>query len=252
MTRKKLKIKKGNIIAVSIILVCVILFIYSLINIIFWYRSNKQNKDIKEKIQESIVIDDKKEDIEEEKYKIDFDTLKNQNKDTKGYLKVNNTNVDYVFVQASNNDYYLSHNFNKEWNKAGWIFADYRNKLDGTDTNIIIYGHNTKDGSMFGSLHNTLNSDWYSNDDNLDIVLVDENKTNIYRIVSIYTINREDAFMPVSFKSDEEYESFIKGIKSKSIHNFDTEINTNDKLLTLSTCANNGTKRVIIHSKLVK
>ena len=250
--RKRARIKIRNVISVIIIFICFIVFVYSLISIIFWVKSNKQNKEIKEKLQESIVIDDNKEDIEEDKYKIDFDTLKSQNNETIGYLKVNNTNVDYIVTQAKNNDYYLNHNFNKEWNRSGWIFADYRNKLDGTDTNIIIYGHNTKDGSMFGSLHNTLNSDWYSNEENLDIVFVDENKTNIYRVVSIYTINREDAFMPVLFKSDDEYEKFIKQIKSKSIHNFDSEINTNDKLLTLSTCTGNGSKRVIIHSKLVK
>lgn len=249
--RKRTRIKIGNVISIIIIVICFIIFVYSLVSIIFWVRSNKQNKMIKEKIQESIVIDETIEE-KEEQYKIDFDTLKSQNNETIGYLKVNNTNVDYIVTQAKNNDYYLNHNFNKEWNRSGWIFADYRNKLDGTDTNIIIYGHNTKDGSMFGSLHNTLKSDWYSNEENLDIVFADENKTNIYRIISIYTINREDAFMPVSFKSDNEYEKFIKQVKSKSIHNFDTEINTTDKLLTLSTCTGNGSKRVIIHAKLEK
>ena len=134
MDKKILKPNKGNMIALILIIISLIVFICSLIYIIFWYRSNKQNTEIKAKLQESIVIDDN---IEEDKYNIDFDTLKSRNNETIGYLKVNNTSVDYIVTQAKNNDYYLNHNFNKEWNISGWIFVDYRNKLDGTDIQHI-------------------------------------------------------------------------------------------------------------------
>ena len=87
------------------------------------------------------------------KYKLDsYEEDKIKNPDIKAYIKVNNTNIDYVVVQSSNNNYYLNHNFNKEYNTAGWIFFDYKNKLDGTDKNIIIYGHNTKDNSMLNKV----------------------------------------------------------------------------------------------------
>ena len=69
-------------------------------------------------------------------------------------------------MKANDNDYYLNHNFNKEYNVAGWIFADYHNIFDGSDKNIILYGHDTKDGSMFETLKYTLNKDWQENKDN--------------------------------------------------------------------------------------
>ena len=61
---------------------------------------------------------------------------------------------EYPVVKGSNNSFYLNHCFDKSYNSAGWIFADYRNKFDNTDKNIVIYGHNMRDGSMFGSMLN--------------------------------------------------------------------------------------------------
>ena len=78
-----------------------------------------------------------------------------KNDDIVGILEINNTDYIVPLLQGLDNDYYLNHNFNKEYNIAGWIFADYRNKFDNTDKNIVIYGHNMKEGSMFGTLENT-------------------------------------------------------------------------------------------------
>ena len=68
------------------------------------------------------------------------------------FLKINNTNINYIVIKGKDNEYYLNHNLNKQKNIAGWIFADYKNKLDGSDKNIVIYGHNIVDKSMFGSI----------------------------------------------------------------------------------------------------
>ncbi len=120
-------------------LMCVFIIgiIISAYNIVLWYIENKNNIDIKEELKEDI------EEIEDETgesvFKIDFEELKKKNSDTVAYLKVNNTNIDYVVVKGNDNSYYLSHNFNKKKNRSGWIFMDYRNKLDGNDKNTIIY-----------------------------------------------------------------------------------------------------------------
>ena len=97
---------------------------------------------------------------------MDFTELKKQNPDTVAHIKVNNTRISYVVVQGNDNEYYLNHNFNKEKNRAGWIFADYRNSFDESDKNLIIYGHNMKDGSMFDTLIKTIDKEWYTNKDN--------------------------------------------------------------------------------------
>ena len=121
------------------------LLIYSTINIVLWAINNHANKDVIAEINKSVEINNNAE----EKYKINFEELKQKNSDTIAWLKVENTSIEFPVVKTNNNSYYLTHNFNKESNKAGWIFADYKNKFDGTDKNIIIYGHNRIDDSMF-------------------------------------------------------------------------------------------------------
>ena len=186
------------------------------------------------------------------KYNIDFKVLKDANKDTIAYLKVNGTNINYIVVKGKDYNYYLNHNFNKEYNIAGWIFADYHNKFDETDKNIIIYGHNTKDGSMFGTLKNILNKDWYENKDNHKVVIVTEMGTYYYQVFSTYSIISEDYYINTKFNNDSDFDNFVKNLKSRSIYDFGIEVSNDDKILTLSSCIGNGKKRVVLHAKLVK
>lgn len=187
-----------------------------------------------------------------EQYQIDFKLLKEQNNETVGYIKVNNTNIDYVVVQHNDNSYYLKHNFEKSWNNAGWIFADYHNKLDETDKNIVIFGHNTRDNSMFGTLKSTLNEDWYKNEENHIVVFVTEKGTYYYQVFSTYSIKPEDYYINTVFKTDDEFNDFIKTIKSRSIYDYGIEVSKEDKILTLSSCISDVSKRVVLHAKLLK
>lgn len=246
--KKKRRLKKWVIIV--LIIICLSGVIYSSYNILNWKKSINKNDEIKEKIDEFINI---KEDAinEEEKYKIDFKTLKEQNPDIVAYLKVNNTNIAYTVVKGIDNSYYLTHNFNKEYNVIGWIFADYKNKFDGTDKNIVIFGHNIKDGSMFGTLKNALNKEWQENKDNLQITLVTEKDVSLYQIFSTYSIEPEDYYINTEFKNDEEFTNFLKKIKARSNYDYSVDIDTNDTILTLSTCTANGTKRVAVHAKKI-
>jgi len=178
-SRKNLDIKTmKKTIWLLILLIFIILAIISFINITKWYLNNKKNEEILKEISETIKIDETQ--VNEKKYVIDFNKLKKRNPDTIAFIKVNGTNIEFPIVQTTNNDYYLTHNFNKEYNSAGWIFADYKNKLDGTDKNIIIYGHNTKGNTMFSSLNNILKEEWYNNEENYKIVFITENEYFIY------------------------------------------------------------------------
>lgn len=248
MKRKKRKIRSSIIVAIFILFF--VLFIYSAYKVIIWKLNVEKNKNIDETIKENIQINNEETDIEY-KYKVDFEALKKQNQDTVAYLKVNGTNIDYVVVKGNDNSYYLKHNFNKEYNIAGWIFADYHNKYDGTDKNFIIYGHNTKDGSMFGTLKNVLNEEWQKNEENQQIVLVTERKEYLYQVFSTYSIAPEDYYITTEFNSNDEYSDFLKTIKSRSNYDYNIDINTNDKILTLSTCMGSGSKRVVLHAKKI-
>ena len=234
-----------KIITIILFLFFLATFIYSSYRIIDWKNNNKKNKQINEITHEYITTDS------DEKFKIDFDKLKEMNPDTVAYIKVNNTNIDYIVVKGENNDYYLDHNFNKEMNKSGWVFMDYNNKLDGQDKNIIIYAHNTIDKSMFGSLKDVLDKSWYENKDNHTIMLVTPDDTYMYQVFSTYKIDNEEYYIQTGFKSDSEYLDFLKTIKKRSKYNYDVELSESDQILTLSTCANNGAKRVVLHAKKI-
>ena len=246
---KKRKLKK-SIIAKFIIFVSLIGIIYSSYDIIKWKRNVKENTEIKEQINKSIEIIPNEE-TQETEYVVDFVSIKERNSDAVAYLKVNNTNIDYIVVKGQDNTYYLNHNFDKKYNPAGWVFADYHNRFDGTDKNIVVYGHNMKDGSMFNTLKATLKSDWYKNSNNHKITFITEDKKYFYEVFSTYTILAEDYYINTIFTSDEEYEAFLKKIKSRSVYNYKVDLTTEDRILTLSSCIGNGEKRVVLHAKLI-
>ncbi|MBR3209003.1 MAG: class B sortase [Bacilli bacterium] len=220
----------------------IVLIIYSSYNIYIWYSANKTNKEILNQTQKYVTKD------KEKITKIDFNELKKINSDTVGYLKFPYLNIEIPIVKYKNNSYYLSHNYNKEENISGWIFADYNNRFDETDKNIILYGHNTKDGSMFGKLKNLLKKDWQSTEENQIITLITENKTHYYQIFSTYKIEPEEYYIKTIFNKEEDYKEFLQKIKSRTTYNFNIELN-GENILTLSTCSEDGSQRVVIHAK---
>ena len=243
---KRLKLRKW--VVILLIIISLLGIIYSSYHIILWHKSVNENEQIKNEINKKINIF-KHDDYDE--YAIDFEYLKEQNYDTVAYIKVNNTNIDYVVVKGNDNSYYLTHNFLKSYSIAGWIFADYHNKFDNTDKNIIIYGHNTVDGTMFGSLKNTTDKSWQDNQENHIITLVTEQGTLYYEILSTYVIAPEDYYINTYFSSDDEFMSFLNELKSRSNYNYNVSLDKDDTILTLSTCAENGKKRVVLHAKKI-
>ena len=238
-------------------LICWGILIYSLIEIGRWYIHNKQNEKILNEISNAINVEQKQneeqtDEINSNEYNIDFKTLKNLNSDTMAFVKVPGTDIEYPIVKTTNNDFYLKHSLDKTYNAAGWIFMDYRNKLDGTDKNIVVYGHNRKNGTMFSSLKNVLNKQWYSNPENFKIQFITENEKFIYEVFSVYQIEVETYYLQTKFINDNEYTSFIETIKNRSVYDFGIDINTDDEILTLSTCANDNNYRVVLHARKVK
>lgn len=154
MGRKKNKKYEKTILNLILYIILLSILIYSGIKIFKWYKDKTNNNKIAEQIKSTVIVEEENGD----EYTVDFNKLKEQNNETIAWLKVNNTNVEYPVVKGTNNSFYLNHSFDKSNNSAGWIFADYRNKFDNTDKNIVIYGHNIRDGSMFGSMLNILNT----------------------------------------------------------------------------------------------
>ncbi len=261
--RKKLNIK--NLCLLIFFLVMLIVFLFSLIKVIMWIIDNNNTNDIIKKVANTyeineksydneVIINENEKDIYFDYMKlkfidVDINKLKTFNPDTIGFIKVMGTNINYPFVQTLDNDYYLNRSYDKTYNNAGWIFLDYRNN-EFNDKNTIIYGHGRINGTMFGSLKDTLKSSWQNNKDNYIIKISTEKENSIWQIFSVYKIATTSDYLQTTF-SDNEFESFISLIKERSSYNFETNVTNEDKVLTLSTCYNDNDK-MVVHAKLIK
>ncbi len=268
-TRKKLKWKNLIILIVSFILL--IILTLSIINIIKWsIDSNKTNQQIEE-IQNITTIyeaeDNENTQIIEQDgipdsnpywdyikmnlINVNFNDLKKTNNQTVGWIQVNGTNINYPFVQAPDNSYYLTHSFDKSYNRAGWVFLDYRNNIQLLNKNTIIYAHGRTDKTMFGTLKNILNNSWLDNPNNYVIKVSTEYENTLWQIFSAYHIPTTSDYLKINFNNNEEFLEFANMLINRSQFNFNTTINENDFILTLSTCYND-TEKMVIHAKLIK
>ena len=246
------------------------IIIFCVLKLFLWGKDNRKTSNIVDDVYENININeivdnenteligedsDKNSDywyyIKFPLIDVDIDKLKEKNSDTVGWINVNNTNINYPYVQYKDNDYYLTHSYDKSYNEAGWVFMDYRNDSNLNNKNTILYAHSRLDKTMFGSLSKTLKSNWYTNKDNHIIRLSTENENTLWQIFSVYKIEEESYYITTSFASDSKYQEFLNTIKGRSLYDFNSNITSDDKILTLSTCYSD-TERTVVHAKLIK
>lgn len=244
------------------------LIIFAIVGSIFGYifynnyQSEKKVDNIKDQITE--VLDTTSEEKpsnndspSEENEAVDplienYQKLLTINSDTVGWLTVKGTKIDYPVVKTSDNSYYLKRNFNREKDYNGWVFMDYRNNAKSLDSNTIIYAHNRYySGVMFGTLNNVTKNNWRNNPDNLYITFNSMYEQMTWKVFSIYNIEVTSDYLYTNFNTNEEYQKFINLIKDRSNLKFDTEVTTQDKILTLSTCLDNN-RRLVVHAVLQK
>ncbi len=275
--QKKVKLEKKIWTAISII--CTFVIIILSIILINWLLENKKTTNMVDNIYEvselveveeettaPIVAGEEETTIKEttttklsDYYKYanmnmieaNFDNLKSINPDTVGWIKVSGTKINYPYVQASDNDYYLKHSYDKSSNKKGWVFLDYRNDMESLSKNTILYAHGLTNNTMFGSMRTVLKPAWYNNKSNYVIKISTPTSNQLWHVFSVYTIEPESYYITSRFVDDTEYEKFLSTIKSRSIHDFGIDINKNDYVLTLSSCYDK-TKRMVIHAKLIE
>ena len=267
--KNKKKLNKKRIIIIGLTVLFTIGLLYSLINIFGWFKDNNQLNDEIVNIEENANIQEvddndntelinnnvKKDDlywkyIKMKLINVDFNELKSTNSDTVGWIQVGGTNINYPFVQTTNNDYYLEHSFYKKNNHAGWVFLDYRNNINKLDKNTILYAHSRVNGTMFGSLKNILKSGWLNNPDNYIVKMSTEKENTLWQVFSVYSIETTSDYIQVVF-SDKSFEKFANNLIERSQHNFNTNITKNDNILTLSTCFSD-TEKLVLHAKLIK
>lgn len=270
--KKKLRLRRW--VWLVLFLICMGCLVASGVEFYMWSMDNKHTDEQIKEIEEITTVEELPEDEEKEeiinppknnsnyesdywKYiklpliNVDFTELLKKNSDTVAFLKVNGTNINYPVVQTDNNDYYLSHSYDKSNNQAGWVFSDYRNQLDDLKDNSVIYAHGRVNKTMFGSLKNIFENNWYSDTDNYIVNLATPYNSYLFQVISVYKIPTETYYITTNFGTDESFQKFIDTILSRSKYDFNVEVTTEDKILTLSTCYN-ATDKVVLHAKLIK
>lgn len=271
--KQKRKTKKrtgSNFLLGFLALICIGMLVYSGIHIFGWF---KDNGGIEEEVEQALnqveiqeVEDDENVKIVESKEEktspyweyikmnlmdVDFSELEKTNNNVQGWIQVNGTNINYPFVQTTDNSYYLTHSFLKEYNEAGWVFLDYRNNIKNLDKNTIIYAHSRLDKAMFGSLKNLLQSNWYENKNNHIIKMSTKTENTLWQVFSVYHLPTTSDYLRTTFSSGSDFKQFTQMLKDRSVYDFDATINENDKILTLSTCYKTDEK-MVMHAKLIK
>ena len=255
-------------IVVNVLKVCGFVSLFLVVSFISYvvisnYRSTKHVNKIKAEIKEVVkntdqkkVIEDINKDKGEDEEKVSNSlvaSLLSMNPESVGWLKVNNTNIDYPVVQAKDNEYYLEHNYEFKEDHNGWVYMDYRNDSVKLSKNNIIYAHNRYySGVMFGTLYKVYYSSWYKNKENQTIKFDTLYGEHEWKIFSIYKVKKTNDYLQVNFGSDEEWLEFINMVKDRSVYNFGVDVKPEDKIITLSTCSSTRDTRLVVHAVLVK
>ena len=170
-------------------------------------------------------------------------TLKKENSDIVGWLEIENTSINYPVLQGTDNEYYMTHNYKKEKSKNGSIFLNYKYDWDIASNNLLIYGHNLNNGTMFQELLKYSDKSFYINHPIIRFTTDEEDAE--FEIISVfksrvYYNTEQNVFRYYFFinpNSEEEYNNFVQNAKNFSMYNIDSTATYGDQLITLSTCA---------------
>lgn len=213
------------------------------------------------KVRENIVPEtvDTTEEEEEEgpievfypDLQLDMEALKEMNGDFRGWLYFPVLDISYPIVQGEDNSYYLKHAFDGEKLYAGCIFVDYGASGDWSDRNTFVFGHNMRDGSMFGSFRKLVD-DTTLCEEQPYFYIYTEDWVYTYQIFSYYkTKSSSDRYM--TFESDETYDSYTEWALDNSLFTSRADLSERPNIVSLSTCYGSAgtSRRVLIHGAMM-
>ena len=282
MSRRRKRTKTlGDVIRLIVMLAALAVFLYSGYTLYGFYKEYKKSSDEYDNLENSYAVDQEQEsenidnledddalqsisgqevrtvfeDGEEKtlpvlKNPIDFTQLLSVNSDIVGWLRIRALDISYPVVQGKDNDYYLHRTFEKTDNFAGCLFVNSYNMGDFTDQNTIIYGHNMKNGSMFGKLKNFNDPEVFKKSRYFWIFTPDF--IYQYRIFSASVVDKTGLTYQISF-TDDEFDQFISRAYSNSVvDNQDVTVTKEDRIVTLSTFTGDDSTRFVVMGKLAQ
>lgn len=238
----------------SITIVCLSIFLYAAYGLtdvfIDYYKNRKMLSNVQEMYYD--VGAEEEENREPDEIRSGFDELLKHNDNVVGWITMDGTQIDYPILQTDNNIEYLTKDYNDRVTRAGSIFLDYRNDIKADNMNTVVYGHRMKDGSMFQHLTKFLDEDFLKEHQTFEYdTLYDSYEAEIF---SVYNTLTDFNYIETEFPEDQEYADLLKQMQDKSHFETNVEVNSDDLIITLSTCdyeldENEG--RLVVHAKLV-
>ena len=233
--------KTKKLVRIALIVLLLLIFSFSLYQIIITICHYSESEETYKEIVANVVtikdaddINEQEEKIEQAPIAVDFDALLSQNKDVVGWLYCENTPVNYPIVQSDDNDYYLRRMLNGKYNIAGTVFMDYRCHSDFSSLNTIIYGHNMKNDTMFGTFTDYKKQSYYDEHPVLWF-LTSEHNYKIELIAGYVTSSTSDVYKVFHIKDD--LDNHIKASIKKSTFVSGVNIAEVDNISTVSTCS---------------
>lgn len=253
---------KSGITRKIITVILVIILVISSWKLIEYVRESSENKDTTSTVQSIATEPD-----ETTEFKINFDNLIAENPDTKAWLTIPGTDVNHVVVQreetpeSSTDYYYLDSDFYGNYSQYGTLFFDpYCTVEPGNySQNLIIYGHNMKNGQMFGDLSKYEDEAYYKEHPTITLTTPEGESTyEIFAVIEPAVIPTEDDpepfyYLQADFSSQDEFMAYVEEAKSRSLYDIPVEVNEGDEILTLSTCHDSDDdKRFVIFAVKVQ
>ena len=222
----------------AITIICLIAIVFSSWKIIDYFLTYKSVEEDEKELQETVSTTSLTE-------------LQTQYDEMIGWIQIEQTKIDYPIMQAENNEFYLTHSYEGKKLRAGSIFLDYRNDPFLNDRHSIIYGHDLRNGSMFGQLHQF--GDQSFAEANRHFTIDTGNEQLQLEVFAAYGTTTDFYYIETEF-TNESFEQFIKTIKMKSFITFDENVTRDDQVITLSTCVSDSgsDERFVVHAKVVE
>lgn len=258
--KKKKKRTAGDVIRNIILIIALCVFLFSAVQLVKIFLEYKEGTDEYDRVREYVTdVQNTEEDQEDEEEPeadaketptaptVDWEGLKAVNEEIVAWIQIEGTEISYPVLKGSDNDYYLKHTFEGNYNSAGAIFMDYNNSSDFSDCNTIIYGHNMRNGSMFGRLRKHFQDQESVPGRYIWICTPDKNYR--YEIFSSHVVDAVGEVYTLFSAPDEQFGQYLDHMKQQSLVDFGVTVGKEDKIITLSTCTGNESTRFVVQAK---
>lgn len=257
MSRKKSKHRKQTKHYIQIIFI--LIFILSICAIIYYFYNANKDKNKYQDVLNNINIDEEQVTEERTERMLQVEELKKENQDIVGWIEIEGTNINFPVLQGTDNQYYMEHTYTKEYSKGGSIFLDKSYDWNIPSTNLLLYGHNNKNGTMFQNLLKYKDESFYKEHPTIRFTTINDDCQ--YEIVSaflsrVYYEDEQNVFRYYYFinaNDETEYNNYIEESKKASLYDTGKSAEYGEQLLTLSTCSyHTEDGRFVVVAKKVK